>query len=319
MDTTTDVPREVRGWNWGAFLLNWIWAIGNRCYVGLLTFVPFVGLVVPFVLGFKGNEWAWRNGQWQSVAAFQRTQRRWTQAALLTWAGAIVGAVALFFVISASLQRTAAFELAQALIASDPEVTRTLGAPLRMGRVGGSVKKAGSGSGEAELSFPVTGSLRSAKAYVGARERADRWSLEHLELVFDDGRHLVLTQTTRSALSAAPAATPAPPPVQPPQPVTLASRHTDIHGSLARKLVATAFDSQLQGLAPCFEHGATPATEQTLRLTIAPTGAVQSATLEGSTLDSSSDACIRRTAEQFQFPKPKSGMAVVRHTFLVQR
>ena len=313
------VPREVQGWNWGAFLLNWIWAIGNRCYFGLLTFVPLFGLAVPFILGWKGNAWAWRKGDWHSVTAFRRAQRRWAQAALLTWCGAIVGAVALYFGITASLKRTAAFELAQAAIESDPQVTQALGAPLRMGNIGGSISKNGGGGGQAELSFAVTGSHGAAKAYAGARQRAEQWTLEHLELVFDDGRHLVLTETTRSALTAAPAAPPPPAAAPPPLPVTLTSRHTDVHGSLARKAVSAALDDQLQGLAPCFAHGDVPASEQTLKLTIAPTGTVQTATLEASTLDGSIATCVTRGAEHFQFPKPKSGLAVLRHTFLVQR
>lgn len=323
MDTVTashsGVPREVHGWNWGAFLLNWIWAIGNRCYFGLLMFVPLFGLAVPFILGWKGNAWAWRKGEWHSVSAFRRAQRRWTQAGLLTWCFAIVGAVALYFGVAASLKRTAAFELAQAAIESDQEVTRSLGAPLRMGNIGGSISKNGGGGGQAELSFVVTGSHAAAKAYVGARQRAEQWTLEHLELVFADGRHLVLTETTRSALTAAPVAPARTPAAPAPQPVTLASRHSDIHGSLARKAVSAAFDSQLQGLAPCFAHADLPASEQTMKLIIAPTGAVQTATIEGSTLDASIATCVARGAERFQFPKPKSGLAVVRHTFLVQR
>ena len=34
------IPPGVAGWSWGAFLLNWIWAIGNRTWIGLLALVP---------------------------------------------------------------------------------------------------------------------------------------------------------------------------------------------------------------------------------------------------------------------------------------
>jgi hypothetical protein len=27
---TTEVPAEIRGWNWGAFFLNFFWGIGNK-------------------------------------------------------------------------------------------------------------------------------------------------------------------------------------------------------------------------------------------------------------------------------------------------
>jgi hypothetical protein len=72
------VPDGVKGWSWGAFLLNWIWAIGNRTWIGLLCFIPYVGLIFAFVLGFKGREWAWQNKHWNSVEHFQRVQRTWS-------------------------------------------------------------------------------------------------------------------------------------------------------------------------------------------------------------------------------------------------
>lgn len=77
------VPAEVQGLNWGGLLLSWIWGIGNNTWLALLAFVPFIGWVVPFVLLFKGNEWAWRNKQWDSVEHFQATQRKWAIAGLV--------------------------------------------------------------------------------------------------------------------------------------------------------------------------------------------------------------------------------------------
>jgi hypothetical protein len=73
-----DVPVEVRGWNWGAFLLGWIWGIKNRTWVALWTFIPIVAIPVMFILGARGSEWAWRNRQWESVEEFKRAQRRWS-------------------------------------------------------------------------------------------------------------------------------------------------------------------------------------------------------------------------------------------------
>lgn len=77
-----DVPDGVKGWSWGAFLLNWIWAIGNRTWIGLLALVPYVGVVVAIWLGFKGREMAWKNGNWQSVEHFNRVQRAWSRWAV---------------------------------------------------------------------------------------------------------------------------------------------------------------------------------------------------------------------------------------------
>ena len=77
MGEGAQTPVEIRGWNWGAFLLTWIWGVGNGTYIALLALIPLVGLVMIFVLGAKGNEWAWRNKTWESVEHFKRVQRSW--------------------------------------------------------------------------------------------------------------------------------------------------------------------------------------------------------------------------------------------------
>ena len=65
------IPAEIKRWNWGAFLLNWIWGIGNQTYIALLALVPGFGFIWMLVLGAKGSAWAWRNGRWGQRRAFQ--------------------------------------------------------------------------------------------------------------------------------------------------------------------------------------------------------------------------------------------------------
>jgi hypothetical protein len=91
-----EVPPGVKGWSWGAFWLNWVWAIGNKTWIGLLAFVPLVNLVMPFVLGFKGREWAWRARRWNSVEHFHQVQRRWDIAGwvIVFAAAALLGTIA---------------------------------------------------------------------------------------------------------------------------------------------------------------------------------------------------------------------------------
>ncbi|EEG77446.1 hypothetical protein [Dethiobacter alkaliphilus] len=71
------VPQEIRGWNWGAFWLNWIWGIANKTYIALLALIPGVNIIMMFVLGFKGNEWAWKNRDWSNKEEFKDTQQIW--------------------------------------------------------------------------------------------------------------------------------------------------------------------------------------------------------------------------------------------------
>ena len=76
--TASTIPDGIKGWSWGAFLLSGIWAIGNKTWIGLLAFVPYFGILMAFVLGFKGREWAWENNQWDSVEHFNRVQKKWS-------------------------------------------------------------------------------------------------------------------------------------------------------------------------------------------------------------------------------------------------
>ena len=34
---------------------------------------------MPIVLGFKGNEWAWKNKKWESIDHFKSIQKRWSR------------------------------------------------------------------------------------------------------------------------------------------------------------------------------------------------------------------------------------------------
>ena len=83
------IPPEIDRWNWGAFLLNWIWGVGNNTFIALLTLIPIVGFVMLFVLGAKGSRWAWRNGRWDSVEHFKRVQRLWAIWGVIIWFGGI--------------------------------------------------------------------------------------------------------------------------------------------------------------------------------------------------------------------------------------
>lgn len=79
----TTLPEGVKGWSWGALFLNWIWAIGNKTWIGLLCLVPYLGFIMAIVLAFKGREWAWKNKEWESVEHFNRVQRKWSIAGFI--------------------------------------------------------------------------------------------------------------------------------------------------------------------------------------------------------------------------------------------
>ncbi len=87
------VPDGVKGWCWGAFTLGFVWAIAHKVWLGLLTLVPIVNIVMIFVLGFKGREWAWKAKQWDSVEQFNRVQKRWSQVGVTLLVGGLLLAI----------------------------------------------------------------------------------------------------------------------------------------------------------------------------------------------------------------------------------
>jgi hypothetical protein len=123
------IPAEIKCWNWGAFLLNWIWGIGNNTYIALLALIPFVSFIMLFVLGAKGSAWAWRNGRWDSVEHFKRVQRRWAIWGLVIWIavptlfGVSIGGI--FF----GLKHSAAYEMAVAKLQANPLAVNILRQP----------------------------------------------------------------------------------------------------------------------------------------------------------------------------------------------
>ncbi|EGO7986475.1 ribonuclease G [Enterococcus faecalis] len=77
-----NVPEEIKKWNWGAFSLNILWGIGNKTYLPLLCLIPFFNLVWIFVCGIKGNEWAWKDGEYTDVETFKKVQKTWNRAGI---------------------------------------------------------------------------------------------------------------------------------------------------------------------------------------------------------------------------------------------
>jgi len=70
-------PDELKGWNWGAFGLTWIWGISNKVWLSFLGFLPYGGFPMAIILGIFGNEWAWRNRKFKDIAEFKEVQKIW--------------------------------------------------------------------------------------------------------------------------------------------------------------------------------------------------------------------------------------------------
>lgn len=100
-------PREVKKWNWGAFMFNIMWGIGNRSYLPLLCLIPIFNIVWIFVCGAKGNEWAWKKGDYSSVDEFKKVQATWNRAGLVSFILSLV-IVVLYLILGIGLAMSVA-------------------------------------------------------------------------------------------------------------------------------------------------------------------------------------------------------------------
>jgi hypothetical protein len=101
--TSTGVEIELGKWNWGAFLLAPIWALGHRLWwraavAILLGWIPVAGLTIAIAFGLRGNRWAWERESYPNIDDFRRRERNWVKAGLI-----VVGTAVLLLVLAGAL------------------------------------------------------------------------------------------------------------------------------------------------------------------------------------------------------------------------
>ncbi len=178
------IPPEIDRWNWGAFLLNWIWGVGNNTFIALLTLVPLVGFVMPFVLGAKGSRWAWRNGRWDSVEHFKRVQRLWAIWGAIIWLGGIALFGAIIGGTFSLLRNSEAYQLGVSRLQASPVAIDVLGTPISAGSPTGSISFNGA-SGTAALSFSASGPKAAGVVFLEAVKKDGAWTITRLTLKLD--------------------------------------------------------------------------------------------------------------------------------------
>lgn len=106
------MQKELKGrFNWGAFLLSWIWGLFHKKYITLIiipiAFIPKIGgllaLIAGIYFGFKGNSWALENKKFTSVEQFNKYQCRFVVAAVIIM---IVSMIIFFFKYQTSMLYT---------------------------------------------------------------------------------------------------------------------------------------------------------------------------------------------------------------------
>jgi len=110
----------VQGWNWGAFVISWIWAFSHQLpgwgvgmlLLNLASWIPvigfpfsLIGLGLAIYLGIKGNELAWRQRPFQGLEHFRATERVWRTWGIVLF---VMGIVASIVYVAAALMKAAA-------------------------------------------------------------------------------------------------------------------------------------------------------------------------------------------------------------------
>jgi hypothetical protein len=83
-----ELPKELNDFNWGAFLLTFIWGIKHRAWITLLA-IPLIWFQLPLALnwvlfailqvycGINGNKWAYQRDWWMKPKDFRLNQAKW--------------------------------------------------------------------------------------------------------------------------------------------------------------------------------------------------------------------------------------------------
>ncbi len=188
-----EIPPELDRWNWGAFLLNWIWGIGNSVWIALLMFVPFVNFVMLIVLGLRGSRWAWKNRAWRDVEHFRKVQRRWATAGILVWLVAIAGTAALVFGAFAALRHSEPYQMTMETARGDQRIVRAIGEDFVAGTfVTGTISSYGDGTGGAAFAIPVSGSAGEGTIYSRSSRSNGAWQIRSLALVREGQAPIVI-------------------------------------------------------------------------------------------------------------------------------
>jgi hypothetical protein len=192
LNDPAEIPRELNRWNWGAFLLNWIWGIGNSTFIALLMFVPVVNIVMIFVLGWKGSRWAWKNRAWRDAEHFRRTQRSWAIAGVLIWALAIGGSAWAVTSVPRLMKGTEAYRMTMDAVRNDQKVRAALGAGIEDSFWVGGVVHVQGDAGEASYRIPVHGEKAGGTVFSHALKNGGKWAVTLLYVTVEGKAPIVL-------------------------------------------------------------------------------------------------------------------------------
>ena len=174
------IPPEIKGWNWGAFLLHWIWGIRHNTFIAFLTWVPIFGFIFMFMLGIKGNQWAWENNTWRDIEHFKNTQKNWGIGGVIAYIFFALFIVGIFSFVFGVIKESNVYKMSFNAVQNNPEVIEVIGTPIEPSYfVGGNISTSGAG-GEASLQYTITGPKGEGETYVYATKKRGKWTMHEL-------------------------------------------------------------------------------------------------------------------------------------------
>jgi len=186
LGSTSEVPEEIKGWSWGAFLFTWIWGIGNNTYRAFWVLFPFFGIIMMIFLGFKGREWAWKHKKWISIDHFNRVQKQWSLAAAIFIVAIVLLFGGLFYGVMSLMKGSDVYQQSFAQVSTNTLVQEKLGDTLESSAlVSGNIQMDGA-SGYASLSYGIEGIKGEADVYVEGEQQMGLWKINCLDVVFKE-------------------------------------------------------------------------------------------------------------------------------------
>lgn len=155
--------------------------MGNGTALGLLMFVPFVNLAIPFVMGAKGNRWAWENRKWQDVAQFKKVQRIWSWVGLGFWVALVAFFAAMFHIAQWGMENSPVYRLSVAQLNQSSAAVSVLGAPVETEAPRGSLED-GPNTGKAVMAYEVRGPKGRGWVFFEGHKEAERWVIDAAQL-----------------------------------------------------------------------------------------------------------------------------------------
>lgn len=206
LNQPAEIPPELDRWNWGAFLLNWIWGIGNSTLIALLALIPGVNLIVMVVLGLRGSRWAWRNRAWRDAAQFRQVQRRWAIAGVIVWLLALAAGAGIVSSVLWAVKGSEPYRMTMQAVRDDVRVRAAIGETIETPFwVFGNITVQAGGTGAAQFNIPLSGDKGNGRVLSRALRTNGAWSLR-LVIVNVDGNDvpIVLENADRVQVPNAP-------------------------------------------------------------------------------------------------------------------